>query len=387
MINHLAISGYRSLKDIVLGLGFLNLVTGPNGSGKSNLYRGLRLLADCANGRLIQSLAMEGGLQSTLWAGPEKFSREMITGEIPVQGAAKRNKPIALKLGFSSDEFSYSIDLGLPVPGMTAFGRDPIIKRECVWRGRNREARSMIADRKGNQFRVRPDRTWVDVDLPLATHSSVLSEFVNPEVAPEMMLLREMVRSWRFYDHFRSDKDAPSRQMQIGTYSPVLSDDGSNLAATLQTIIESGNEIGLRAAIEDAFPGSDLVISTESTRFEVLLRQNGMLRALAAAELSDGTLRYLLLVAAIFTLQPPELMVLNEPETSLHPDLIPALGRLICNYASQNQIIVVTHSHTLVDALLDEPDCVHFQLEKSFGATQLYGIDPFDIPVWNWPRR
>ena len=78
MLSLLAVSGYRSLRDLVIPLERLNLVTGPNGSGKSNLYRALRLLAEIAQGRIIPSLAREGGLQSTLWAGPESISRAML---------------------------------------------------------------------------------------------------------------------------------------------------------------------------------------------------------------------------------------------------------------------------------------------------------------------
>ena len=159
MLHTLAISGYRSLKDIVLSLGQLNVITGPNGSGKSNVYKALRLLASTSEGRLIQTLAREGGLQSTLWAGPEKFSREMLTGEVAVQGT-KRKNPVALKLGFTSDDFSYTIDLGLPAPAQTAFGRDPIIKRECLWRGVARNARDLCADRRGSHLRIRPARVW-----------------------------------------------------------------------------------------------------------------------------------------------------------------------------------------------------------------------------------
>ena len=95
----------------MLPVGQLNLITGPNGSGKSSIYRALRLLAETATGELIGSLAREGGLDSTLWAGPEKFSREMLLGEVPVQGTV-RKKPIRLQMGFTSDEFSYTIDLG-----------------------------------------------------------------------------------------------------------------------------------------------------------------------------------------------------------------------------------------------------------------------------------
>ena len=115
MLTTLAVSGYRTLRDLVIPLDRLNLVTGANGSGKSNLYRALRLLAETAQGRVIPSLAREGGLQSTLWAGPEAFSRAVLAGDQPVQGTT-RKKPVSLRLGFSSDEFSYAIDLGLPPP-------------------------------------------------------------------------------------------------------------------------------------------------------------------------------------------------------------------------------------------------------------------------------
>src|SRR5215217_877336 len=104
MLNVLAVSGYRSLRDLAIPLGRLNLVTGGNGSGKSNLYRALRLLAETAQGRVIPSLAREGGLQSTLWAGPETLSRSIARGEHPIQGTVRR-KPISLRLGFAGDDF------------------------------------------------------------------------------------------------------------------------------------------------------------------------------------------------------------------------------------------------------------------------------------------
>src|SRR5450432_1212916 len=111
MITKVAISGYRSLRDVRLALGTLNVVTGANGSGKSSLYRALRLLADAAQGRIIQSLAGEGGLQSTLWAGPESFARSVKRGEYPVQGTVRKTS-VSLKLGFAGDDYGYAIDLG-----------------------------------------------------------------------------------------------------------------------------------------------------------------------------------------------------------------------------------------------------------------------------------
>ena len=127
MITRLAISGYRSLRDVVLELGQLNVITGANGSGKSSLYRALRLLSDIGQGQVIQSLAAEGGLQSTLWAGPESFSKSMTSGEQPIEGT-HRHHPVSLKLGFAGADYGYAIDLGLPTPRRSFFALDPEIK-------------------------------------------------------------------------------------------------------------------------------------------------------------------------------------------------------------------------------------------------------------------
>src|SRR5579863_8931379 len=116
MLTILAVSNYRSLRKLIVPLKALNVITGPNGSGKSSLYRSLRLLADTAQGRVITSLAREGGLQSTLWAGPESISRAVRRDEYPVEGT-RRKHPVSLRMGFASDDFGYLIDLGLPPPG------------------------------------------------------------------------------------------------------------------------------------------------------------------------------------------------------------------------------------------------------------------------------
>lgn len=387
MLHTLAVAGYRSLQQLVLPLGQLNLITGPNGSGKSSIYRALRLLAETARGQLIQSLAREGGLQSTLWAGPEVLTREMQTGQIPVQGQL-RKKPVSLRLGFTSDAFSYTIDLGLPVPFGSLFDRDPVIKRECLWQGYRMQPSTLTTDRRGSTLRNRnASGKWEDVDIQLPNHASMLAEYVDPHNAPELVLLRDLIRSWRFYDHIRTDADAPARRAEVGTYTPVMAGDGSDLAAALQTIRETGGGADLDEAVADAFPGSELEIQQYDGRLSLGLRQPGMLRPLGAAELSDGTLRYLLLVAALLTPRPPSLMVLNEPETSLHPDLLPALARLIARYAEQQQLIVVSHARPLIEELQVCDQCIHHQLEKVFGATALAGVDRWDLPTWKWPPR
>ncbi len=123
------------------------------------------------------------------------------------------------------------------------------------------------------------------------------------------------------------------------------------------------------------------------TRFELVLHQPGMLRPLAAAELSDGTLRYLLWTAALLTPRPPQLLVLNEPETSLHPELLPALASLVATAANRSQIIVVTHSESLVAALQAAADVHTVRLTKELGETRIAGQNLLDQPSWHWPPR
>jgi predicted ATPase len=117
------------------------------------------------------------------------------------------------------------------------------------------------------------------------------------------------------------------------------------------------------------------------------MAQHGLLRPLQAGELSDGTLRYLLWIAALLTPRPPELLVLNEPETSLHPDLLPALARLIGSAAARAQIVVVSHATRLIAALAEQPECNRVMLEKAFGETRVAEAAGLESPAWHWPAR
>jgi predicted ATPase len=387
MLSTLAISNYRSLRNVTVPLRQLNVITGPNGSGKSNLYRALRLLAETAQGGLIPSLAREGGLQSTLWAGPESFSRSVVRGEYPVQGGP-RKELVNLRLGFAGDEFGYCIDLGLPAPTRSAFALDPEIKRECIWNGPLLRPAALLVDRRGPIVRTRGcDGAWNTNSHQISTFDSMMTQFADPRNAPEMLTLREQIRSWRFYDHIRTDAEAPARLPQIGTHTPVLSNDGRDLAAALQTIKEIGDSNVLDAAVEDAFPGSRISVSNAYGRFEVAMEQHGLLRPLKTTELSDGTIRYLLWIAALLTPRPPALLVLNEPETSLHPDLLPALARLIALAGQRSQVLVVSHAARLIAALAEQPGCHSIVLEKQLGETKLVGVDKLTAPAWHWAPR
>ncbi|MFN3769654.1 MAG: AAA family ATPase [Ectopseudomonas guguanensis] len=392
MLHTLAVANYRSINNLILPLGRLNLITGANGSGKSNLYRALRLLAETAQGGVVNALAREGGLESSFWAGPEKISRRMLKSDVPVQGGPRQNV-MRLRLGFAGEDFGYAISLGLPDSRSgedrdtpSAFSLDPEIKRECIWAGVSYRPASLLVDRAGPLVRLREGRSWQVLAQHVPSYDSLFDQIGNDPNCPEVFQLRETIRRWRFYDHFRSDAEAPARQPQLGTRTPVLHHDGRDLAAALQTIREIGDREALNAAIDDAFPGSRLHIDFQAGgRFAVELRQEGLLRPLSAAELSDGTLRYLLLVAALLTPRPPSLMVLNEPETSLHPDLLPALGRLIIAASKQTQVWVVSHASRLIATLRESPQCNTLELDKQLGQTSIRGQGMLDEPPWHWP--
>lgn len=387
MISTLALGGYRSLRELIVPLGRLNLITGPNGSGKSNVYRALRLLADVAQGRVIASLAREGGLTSTLWAGPESFSRAVRQREHPVQGTV-RNDRVSLRLGFAGEDFGYAIDLGLPAPSRSAFSRDPEIKLEAVWNGPMPRPAALLAERRGALVRSRePKGDWKVITQGLASFDSMLTHCADPVSAPELLQLREQMRGWRFYDQFRADLEAPARLPQVGTHTPVLANDGADVAAALQTITEIGDRDALARAVDDAFPGSRIAVRHAEGWFELEMHQEGLLRPLRAAEFSDGTLRYLLWIAALLTPRPPALLVLNEPETSLHPDLLPALARLIARAAEASQVLVVSHAPRLIAALEEQPGCHALMLEKALGETRVAGMEPLDRPTWKWLSR
>ncbi|MGF6592446.1 AAA family ATPase [Pseudomonas sp. 2835] len=386
MLTTLAVANYRSINHLVMPLARLNVITGPNGSGKSNLYKALRLLAETAQGGVVNALAVEGGLESTFWAGPEQISRRMSNGEVAIQGGPRQHAR-RLRLGFADEEFGYAIGLGLPEPSDSRFALDPQIKRESIWAGALYRPASLLVERQGPMVKAREGRQWELQAQHTPSFDSLFDQVGNLRSSPEVLLLRERIRGWRFYDHFRTDRDAPARRQQLGTRTPVLHHDGRDLAAALQTIIEIGDPHALQATIADAFPGARLEIdAVPGGAFGVLFYQEGLLRPLTAAELSDGTLRYLLLVAALLTPRPPTMMVLNEPETSLHPDLLPALARLIIRASEQCQVWVVSHARRLVAALEQDVSCNSIVLEKVLGQTRVAGQGMLDEPAWHWPE-
>lgn len=369
----------------------LTVITGANGVGKSNVYRALKLISELGRDGAISTLAREGGLGSANWAGPEAGTRARGHDQRrPAQGTVRR-EAVALKLGFATEEYGYTVDLGMPRPDMdlrdpSMFSLDPIVKTESIFHGAVLRPSTTMVKRHGPLVQVRTHSTLDDVGVRLNEWESVLS-MLDPTTAPEAGMLRRELAAWRFYDTLRTDAQSPARSEQIGTRTPVLASDGSDVAAAIRTIEEQADPRPFHEAIAAAFDGAKINIRTDAHgRFALHLHQPGLLRPLSAAELSDGTLRYILLATALFSVYPAPLLVLNEPENSLHPQLLGALGALIAQASERSQIIVVSHAQALVRSL-EQHGALRHELLKDGGETVIDEQGIFDRPSWAWPKR
>ncbi|MBA4696605.1 MAG: AAA family ATPase [Legionella sp.] len=366
-IKTLSIQGYRSIQNIRLSMGNINVIVGANGCGKSNLYKAVHMLAKAVNGELAETLSLEGGMPSILWAGNKTH-------------VTQSKSPVRLVLTIKTDDYNYEIVCGLPKPSLSMFALDPEVKSEHVWFGESRRPGTTLLERQGpSAWITNQDGQRIPYPVGLSQSESVLSQLQDPHLYPELFALSKEIKKWRFYHHFRTDPESPIRGPQIGTRTDVLSNDGHNLAAALQTIIEIGNHELLAESINRAFPGSKLIINVDSkTRFDIQLQMPGILRPLEARELSDGTLRYLCLIAALLSPRPATLLALNEPETSLHPELMQPLAELIAVASQYSQLWVTTHSQALAMNIEKLSESKSVNLIRTEAGTQINGLSTWE---------
>ncbi|MFU8807033.1 MAG: AAA family ATPase [Bradymonadaceae bacterium] len=370
-LQRIHISGYRSLRDFRLDLGQLMVVVGPNGSGKSNIYNGLALLAAAAvDGAFARRIAEEGGMASAMWAGPRR-----------------RNERATIMIDARLEDISYELVAGLEPPTqgydyidthsepeqqVSRFKLDPVIKEERI-RPSDAARSSALFERRGPAIFARDEegrrQNW---SLSVPDWETGLATLRDPERFPVLHVIREELRAWRFYHHFRTDRHAAVRQPQIATRTPILSHDGHDLAAAVQTIIEHGDAEHLQRTIMAAFDGAHVgVESAAATHLELKIHRPQIRRPFAAHELSDGQLKFLCLAAALLSPRPPSFMVLNEPEGSLHQDLIGPLAELVLGAAEHSQIVVTTHSQVLADALSKTSVIKRVELVLEGGETKV----------------
>ncbi len=330
-------------------LGRITVVQGPNAAGKTNVYRALRLLSRGAGGELARAVLAEGGMPSMLWAGERSRSRTA--------------KPVRLTVGVKVGDLSYELAMGLPVGpieadheselpsrlvhrlvvgergGRRPFVLDGEVKEERAWFGSKVTRHTTLLDRGARSATARTDDELVTFAATLDPSELILGQVGEPGRFPELFDVREQLRRWRFYHSFPTNDDASARAVQMGVRTPVLADDGRDLAAAIATIDDMGGGPALRDAVRHALD-AELVVDVEPTRgtFAVALAVPGVRRPMTAAELSDGTLRFLCLATALLSPRPPQLLVLNEPETSLHAGVAEALAGLVVGAAEHSQV-------------------------------------------------
>src|SRR5579884_2155227 len=261
-----------------LTLDRVNVLTGPNGCGKSNLYNSMFLLAQAAGGTFARTIADEGGMPSVLWAGEEgkRFTR--------------KKPPRRVVLGITIDDYSYELQCGLPKSGPptitpSMFLLDPEVKSEWIRTAGDGGRPVLLMERENQLGRLRDaNGRLTTYPVPLFKSESLLAQIQEPHLYPELSALRTEMLRWRFYHGFRTDAASPIRHPQIGVMTAVLSHDGGDLAAALQTIIETGDEAALSEAVDRAFPGARVEISVAGSRFSLLLHMPGVLRPLTAPE-------------------------------------------------------------------------------------------------------
>lgn len=362
-IRSINIQGFRSIRNLKLELTQLNIVSGKNGCGKSNLYNAIRLLHEAASGRLSQAIAVEGGIQKVMWAGGHR-------------AGDRAKNPKRMILAVEMEHYEYQLEIGFPEPLISLFGLDPLVKKEGIWlSGYQRRKMSELMERVNQTaFLKNVEGERLSYPMSLSQEDSMFGQLSDPHLYPEVSQVRENMKNWRFYHEFSVSANSPIRAPQVGIRSPILAHDGVNLAAAFETLRERGQTETLYAVLDKAFPNSHFSVEALGGRFQMLMQREGILRPLESAEFSDGTLRFLCLTVALLSPRPPLFMALNEPENSLHPELLPALAMLIAEASRYTQLWVTSHSAVLVEMIKSYCEISHFQLEQKNGETVIVSV-------------
>jgi predicted ATPase len=363
-VREFSASGYRSLKRIAYPMSRLDVFVGANGVGKSNLYRGLELLRGAAANTLGHELAREG-LDLAMWAGPKNH----------------RSPGIRLSVGMgahgaSDSLYRYEVEIGFPPPTSASLGFEPQVKAESLsYVGGTRTVRFL--DRSGPSVMVRNEAGRpATLDMDILASETVLGRLEDPSRYPELDAVRRTLLEWRFYHDLRTDGDSALRRPCVAAAAPTLASDGSNLAAVFATLAYIREDTAdLDDAIAAAFPGARLIVHPpeRAASFGVAFPEFPN-RVFEAGELSDGTLRFLSLAGALMAYRLPPFIALNEPESSLHPDLMEPLARMVVRASERTQVWLVTHSERLAGAIRKSGAGAVRTVTKHAGATTIEGL-------------
>ncbi len=354
----------------------LNVLIGPNASGKSNLIEALSLLA-AAPMDLQAPIRMGGGIRDWLWKGSPTMPTATV--DVTLRPPGRPYSGIALRYRLSFTESSGRFRL----VDEAIESERPMTPGEArpYYYYRFEEGRPVINVLTTTEDnRIERSLRHEDVSLD----RSILSQRRDPDSYPELTFLARRFEEISFYREWNLGRDTPSRRpQQADLQQDRLLEDGSNLSLVLSDLL---NHLPTRDRIlermRDFYPSVKNVNTTVlGGMVQLFFEEEELRHTVPATRLSDGSLRYLCLLAVLCHPNPPGVVCIEEPELGLHPDVIPEVAKLLVEASSRSQIFVTTHSDILVDALTDTPEAV-VVCEKVAGATQLSRLDAETLKPW-----
>jgi len=359
-IKELEVKGFRSLRQVRWTPGKLNVVIGRNGSGKSNLLDACALLREAALGRLQDAIVDRGGIFPLLWDG---------------QGQC----------------MAFDLSLGRAKEGMLAYHLDLrqlgstsnySIERERLSEGE----RSHIDRTAGSSLVLDPKQGYVSYPDPVLQNQTLLSLLANPFGNPAARTFQGSLENWSIFSDLRVDQESLIRQDTVARYTKRINPDGQNLVSVLHTLYAEDRRF--KSTVDDAMSAAfgpeyeEIVIAPAADqRVQLRIRWRSLKTPQSAASLSDGILRFLLLVAILANPEAGDLIAIDEPENFLHPRMLPLIADLAMEAAERTQVIFTTHSPQFLDAFGDKPptttvaDCVD-------GETGLRMLDGNELNRW-----
>jgi len=356
-IEKLDIEGFRSLRDVSWDPGRLNVLIGPNGSGKSNLLDACVLLREAALGKLSEAVVRRGGITSLLWDQQEQ--------------------PLSWHL--EATQLAYSLAL-LQIGTTSNFkiSSEYLFVQEEPGQFLHRDTNSaFFLDNQGNM---------IDYPDSIPESQTLLSQIAGPLGNLSARNFQQSLERWSIYQDLRVDRQSPIRQASVARFEKRVDADGQNLISVLHTLYSESRDFKntVDAALRAAFGRDYEELSfppAADQRVQLRLRWRSLKSGQPAANLSDGTLRFLLLVAILANPDPGDLIAIDEPETGLHPSMFPILAELAAEAAERTQVIFTTHSPQFLDAFSDTPPTTTVA-EWVDGETRLSTIDGDDLRRW-----
>jgi predicted ATPase len=356
----------------------LNVLIGANGSGKSNLIEVISLLQAMPKdlGKVIRD---GGGIEEWLWKKEEKCLPGR-TAQIEVV----LNRGFQHKLVFIEWDYRFNIyyesikDAGLNNIYIYDEHHDYPIEDE---EDSAQVSRYIYIKSKHGDV-IESKSPWDEVDINIKTSQSILAQRQDPETYPEITYIADKYQEIRFYREWQFGRNAAPRKLQRADLpNDFLEEDASNLCLILNSfrrnpevkrkLLES-----LKLFYENI---EDFDVIVQGGYIQVFFEENGF--TIPATRLSDGTLRYLSLLAILLHPNPPPLICIEEPELGLHPDILPTLIDLLKEAAQKTQIIITTHSADLIDDLSDMPEAI-LVFDKYQGSTTVNRLSKEDLSEW-----